>query len=74
MEIKIGIRQSSRELTVETDATVSDIVAKINDSVANDAVLVLEDTKGRSVLVPSSALAYIEVGAQTPNRVGFGIA
>lgn len=73
MEIKIGIRQSNRELSIETDASVDDIVAKINEATANDSVISLTDTKNRTVLVPSQALAYVEIGTDTPHRVGFGI-
>ncbi|EFG48347.1 hypothetical protein HMPREF0183_0315 [Brevibacterium mcbrellneri ATCC 49030] len=73
MEIKIGIRQSNRELTVDVDATVEDITAQINEAISQGTVLSLKDAKSRTVLVPAQALAYVEVGSETAHRVGFGI-
>jgi hypothetical protein len=32
----------------------------------------LTDNKGRTVLVPSSVLGYVEVGAEEPRKIGFG--
>ncbi|MDR2252458.1 MAG: DUF3107 domain-containing protein [Bifidobacteriaceae bacterium] len=32
----------------------------------------LTDKQGRTVIIPTSALAYVEVGASQGRRVGFG--
>jgi len=73
MEIKIGIRQSNRELTVDVDSSIEDITAQVNEAIAQGTVLTLKDSKNRTVLVPAQALAYIEAGSETAHRVGFGI-
>ena len=73
MEIKIGIRQSNRELTVDVDSSVEDITAQVNEAIAQGTVLTLKDSKNRTVLVPAQALAYIEAVSETAHRVGFGI-
>ena len=36
------------------------------------SVIELEDDKGRTVLIPTGALGYVEIGAQEKGRVGFG--
>ncbi len=72
MEIKIGVRNTPRELVVESSLTpdaVSDLVAK---AVTAGGVLTLTDERGRSLIVPVEALAYVEVGAGESRRVGFG--
>lgn len=74
MEIKIGIRQSNRELTVETDTTVNDLVDHINKALADGSVFTVADNKGRHMIVPAAALAYVEAGSAAPRPVGFGIA
>lgn len=73
MEIKIGIRQSNRELTVNVDSSIEDITAQVNEAIAQGTVLTLKDSKNRTVLVPAQSLAYIEAGSETAHRVGFGI-
>ena len=34
MEIKIGIRQSNRELTLDVDASVEDITTQVNEAIS----------------------------------------
>ena len=35
-------------------------------------MLKLVDERGRTVMVPGAKIAYVEVGANTKGRVGFG--
>lgn len=71
MEIKVGVQNVNRELVLESDesaATISDLVEKA----LGGATLILKDAKGRTVIVPSASLAYVELGAEEVRRVGFG--
>ena len=73
MEIKIGVQHASRELTVESLLTAEQVAEAVSAALTGDSkVLVLEDEKGRRVIVPSDRLAYVEIGEQTQRRVGFG--
>ncbi len=73
MEIKIGIQQLSRELTVESPLTPAEVETMVTEALEGTAkVLVLEDEKGRKVLVPTAQLAYVEIGELSVRRVGFG--
>ncbi|MEK9664105.1 MAG: DUF3107 domain-containing protein [Candidatus Nanopelagicales bacterium] len=72
MEVKIGVQQSAREITLETDRSAEDITAAVRAALADDSVLALEDDKGRSVLVPADRIAYVEISPATARRVGFG--
>ncbi|GAA3824418.1 MULTISPECIES: DUF3107 domain-containing protein [Brevibacterium] len=74
MEIKIGVRQSQREIVLETDESATELAARIEDAVKAEALLTFTDTKGRQVFVPSTALGYIELGTEAVRRVGFGAA
>lgn len=72
MEVKIGIQNIGREIVLES-AQEADAVAKIvADAIANGTELRLTDEKGRLVIVPGSALGYVEIGAEEARRVGFG--
>ncbi|WP_231447025.1 DUF3107 domain-containing protein [Brevibacterium zhoupengii] len=72
MEIKIGVKQSPREIVLESDETPKDLAARIEESVKADSLLSFTDSKGRQVFVPAAALAYVEIGTEAARRVGFG--
>ncbi len=71
MEIKIGVQQATRELTLETDDTPESVEKLVSEALSGGQVLVLTDTKGRRVLVPSDRLAYVEIGGGVSGQVGF---
>ncbi|HEY1133655.1 MAG TPA: DUF3107 domain-containing protein [Nocardioides sp.] len=68
MEIKIGIQHAPRELVLETDLDAEAVSALVN---GGSDVLTFTDTKGRTVLVPSAKLAYVEIGSSAVGTVGF---
>jgi hypothetical protein len=72
MEVKIGIQQAPRELTVEVDQDADQVETAIKSALADDSgLLSLTDSKGRRVLVPTAKLAYVELGSPTVGQVGF---
>jgi mannose/fructose-specific phosphotransferase system component IIA len=72
VQIKIGIQNSGRELIIESDESVDAINQKIEKALAEPAsTLTLTDEKGGTVIVPAAALAYIEIAAEQPRKVGF---
>jgi hypothetical protein len=44
----------------------------VETAIADGTLLRLVDDRGRTVLVPGAKIAYVEVGATTKGRVGFG--
>lgn len=71
MDVKIGIQQAQRELTLETDASAEDISAQVSQALTSDGVLTLTDTKGRVFVVPAAKIAYVELGSTQVGTVGF---
>lgn len=72
MEIRIGIRNTARELSFESAQTQQQVEAAVAAAIDGGAkVLKLTDDKGRSFVVPTEALAYVEIGAEETRRVGF---
>ncbi len=71
MEIRIGVQNVSREIVVETDKSSDDISALVSKALSG-GVLDLMDVQGRRVVVPSAALAYVQIGEEVKRRVGFG--
>jgi len=75
VDVRIGIVQTAKELEVELgdDADRDSIMAEIQEALSSESVLWLTDRKGRRVAIPAAKVAYVEVGAPTPDRrVGFG--
>lgn len=74
MDVRIGIRNVARELTLEVSQTPDEVQQIVTDALTGDAgVLALTDTKGRRVLVPSPHVGYVELGEPEARRVGFGV-
>ncbi|MFC7495034.1 MULTISPECIES: DUF3107 domain-containing protein [unclassified Nocardioides] len=71
MEVKIGVQNAARELTIDVDESAEDVQKQLAEAVANDGVLTLRDSKGRQLLVPVAKLAYVELGHGTAGQVGF---
>lgn len=72
MDIRIGIFNSPREISFETQqpaAAVEEIVAAA--LAGETGYLKLADTKGSVYIVPTSGLAYVELGTEESRRVGF---
>ena len=76
MIVRIGVTYTPKEIEVElADDPDGEQVAKTVEQALSDdgRVLWLTDRRGRRVGVPSSKVAYVEIG--TPHderRVGFG--
>jgi Protein of unknown function (DUF3107) len=75
VDVRIGVTYTPKEIEVElSDDTDRDqLIATIEEAVsAEGKVLWLTDRRGRRVGVPSSKLAYVEIGADAGDRrVGF---
>jgi len=72
MEIRIGVRNTNRELVFESNLAAAKIEADVAAAFESGAKQIkLTDDKGRVFLIPADALAYIEIGAEETRRVGF---
>ncbi len=76
MDVRIGVTQAPREINVEMDDGIdreqlkADVAAALAD---DDAVLWLTDKRGRDIGIPSSKVAYVEIGtADNDRKIGFG--
>jgi len=73
VEVKIGVYNSPREIVFESEEARDDILSALRTALAAaDGLLVLPDEKGRTIAIPGSRVAYIELGADGSRRVGFG--
>ncbi|WP_203567026.1 DUF3107 domain-containing protein [Aestuariimicrobium ganziense] len=72
MEIKIGIMNVSRELTVESNDTSEQVLSSFSQALADGGVLTLKDEKGRTIAVPAASVGYLDLGSEQSRPVGFG--
>lgn len=72
MEIKIGIQNVGREIVIESSGTADEVADTVTKAMNGGAELRLTDSKGRTVLVPSNVIGYVEIGAEEQRMIGFG--
>ncbi len=72
MDIRIGIANSPREISFESAQTPDQVEKVVAEAFDSGAKLVkLADDKGKIYIVPTAALAYVEVGSESSRRIGF---
>lgn len=72
MEIRIGMVNTPRELSLETSSTPAEIESLVAAALAGSTpFLKLSDDKGKVYIVPSATIAFVEVGSDQSRRVGF---
>ncbi len=72
MEITIGVRDLTREITLDSDESADEVAAAVAAALAGKPALELVDNHGRRIIVPTASIGYVEIGAETRSRVGFG--
>lgn len=73
MQVTIGIRETNRELNIEADVDADTIYKLIATSSEKNEPLKLTDKDGKTIIVPSHSLAYVELASAENRRVGFGL-
>ncbi len=75
MDVRIGVTQAPREISIEVDDDQrDDVKSKVEAALAGATdVLWITDKRGRDIGVPAAKIAYVEVGsADGDRRIGFG--
>lgn len=72
MEIKVGLQNVARELTIDTDQSAADVEAAFTKALADDSLFTLTDAKGGRTILRAERVAYLDLGTEHARRVGFG--
>ena len=72
MEVKIGVANVNREVSIEPEETSLRVEEQVRAAVADGTPLRLEDAKGRVVIIPAAASGFVDIGESKKGRVGFG--
>jgi hypothetical protein len=75
VDVRIGVTYSAREIDLQlaNDTDRDELRSSIDETLASEAgVLWLTDKRGRAVGVPTSKVAYVEIGSDEDSRsIGF---
>lgn len=76
MDLRIGVTQAPRELSIELDddADREDLKSRVEAALAGASdVLWVTDKRGKDIGIPAAKIAYVELGsADGDRRIGFG--
>jgi hypothetical protein len=74
VEVKIGVADSPRELVVSCSDSPDQVEALVTEALRNNqGLLTLVDEKGKRYVIPSTKIAYVEIGPSDSRRVGFSV-
>jgi hypothetical protein len=71
MEVKIGVQNANRELTIDTTLDADGVEQAVTKALEKGGVLSLTDAKGRRLVVPGEKLAYVDISTSVTGQVGF---
>lgn len=71
MEIRIGVQNVAREIILETEETTDTVNQQVQAALTDGTVLQLKDKRGKTLMVPTAGIGYVEVGDSTASPVGF---
>ncbi len=71
MEVKIGVQNAPRELTIDADTDAEQVEKLVAEAVSSKGVLTLSDVKGRRIVVPAEKIAYVDITTSLTGTVGF---
>jgi len=71
-EVRIAVANVSSDLSFDSPATPTEISAAVSAAISAGTPLVLNDVRGRTIMVPADRIGFVEIGEQTERRVGFG--
>lgn len=72
VQVRITIANVTSDLNFESALGAEQIQSAVNAALKSGDALVLEDIRGRVMMVPADKIGFVEIGEQTDRRVGFG--
>lgn len=71
MDIKFGFADTPRELVIRVAGGQDEHLQRVNDALANNTNVELEDEKGKKFIVRTERVVYVELGSSSQHQVGF---
>lgn len=72
MDVKIGVLHTAREIVVDSSQTPEEVETAVAEALKSvDGQLVLQEERGRKVIIPANLVAYVDIAQSDTRRVGF---
>ena len=71
MDIKFGFADTAREIVIRVAGEQDGYLQQINEALANNSNVEIEDEKGKKFIVRTDRVVYVEVGSTSQRQVGF---
>jgi hypothetical protein len=71
-EVRIAVVNVTSDLAFESPSAPAEISAAVSAAISTGTPLILNDVRGRTIMVPADRIGFVEIGEQTERRVGFG--
>jgi len=73
-KVKVGVVFAAKELDVEVEGEMADVLERIQGALSGDDKIVsITNDKGKTVVIPTDKLAYVEVeDGEKSGGIGFG--
>lgn len=72
MEIKIGVTNINREISIESEITAAELTKKLKAAM-DGGLLEIDGANGRRLAIPASQIGYLDMGSEHPRPVGFSV-
>lgn len=73
MEIKIGMKNVARELSLDIEQTLDELKKQLQQAIEDQKILDLVDKRGAHTLINGNDVAYVEFSPERQNRIGFAL-
>lgn len=73
MLVNVGVIGCARELRLQLDMTLEELNKAIENCLTHKLPLLLTETNGNTVLIPVTAIGYVQVTDEKPRPVGFTV-
>ncbi|MGO1542735.1 MAG: DUF3107 domain-containing protein [Gulosibacter sp.] len=70
VEIRIGVENSPREISFESNQSAADVEKIVTESLESGIARFVDDRE-RVILVNSAKITFVEIGEETQRRIGF---
>ena len=71
-QVRIAVANIAADLIFETNSSVADVKSAVAAALSNGSPLTLQDSRGHEIIVAGDKIGFVDIGAATDRRVGFG--
>jgi hypothetical protein len=72
-QVRIAVANISADLVFETNSSVAEVKSAVAAALSGGTSLNLQDSRGHEIIVAGDKIGFVDIGAATDRRVGFGV-